>query len=583
MTAYYNEIDPFAAAWLRELIKAGHIAPGDVDERSIEDVTPDDLRSYTQAHFFAGIGVWSHALRRAGWPDDRPVWTGSCPCQPFSAAGQGGGFADERHLWPAFHHLIRERRPPVVLGEQVASKDGLAWLDLVSTDMEATGYSGGAVDLCAAGVGAPHIRQRQWFVWMANTEHSFGRAFDLDRENGRDRQDGGRKEAHGELGARGKVCGLANAGMQQPEQPARTRARPDDPERRRAPSEPSGRSDVGGMADADGRDTRAERQQPGGEQRQQQQADGSTGFWLADAMPAGRAERRAGARDGQTSGLRATGGMANPDDEGSQGWAGVPERSLECAARAGRLVDGQSATGPTDSFWRNVDWLFCRDGKWRPVEPRPQSVAYGVAEDLGRVCDQSVRELEEDVAEWSIRHTLDPGETLHDLWRALSESAKRERTPGRLPSLHSAAFLLTFLRQLQRQGWAFAERVSGEGEETPKTDLRVLRHLGTLACTPCERGLDRQSDGERSDPVRVLSSILARHAQTTWGFAHEAHAAIGFPLAHGARARVGRLRGYGNAINAEAARVFIEAVLETEADAVRLNPSRMTTDRSLFE
>ena len=108
MTAYYNEIDPYAAQWLRNLIDAGHIAPGDVDERSIEDVLPTDLAGYTQCHFFAGIGVWSLALRRAGWSDDRPVWTGSCPCQPFSAAGKGVGFDDERHLWPAFHWLIQQ-------------------------------------------------------------------------------------------------------------------------------------------------------------------------------------------------------------------------------------------------------------------------------------------------------------------------------------------------------------------------------------------------------------------------------------------------------------------------------------------
>jgi DNA (cytosine-5)-methyltransferase 1 len=130
-------------------------------------VQPSDLRGYTQAHFFAGLGGWAYALRLAGWPDDREVWTGSCPCQPFSDAGKRKGTADERHLWPDFHRLIAECSPATVFGEQVASKDGLAWLDTVSTDMENAGYAFGAADLCAAGVGAPHIRQRLWFVGHA--------------------------------------------------------------------------------------------------------------------------------------------------------------------------------------------------------------------------------------------------------------------------------------------------------------------------------------------------------------------------------------------------------------------------------
>jgi hypothetical protein len=135
MTAYYNEIDPFAAAWLRELIKDGLIAPGDVDERSIEDVVPDELTPYTQCHFFAGIGGWSLALRMAGWPDDRPVFTGSAPCQPFSTAGKGDGFADDRHLWPSFLWHIQQCGPRTIFGEQVASADALRWWDVVAADL----------------------------------------------------------------------------------------------------------------------------------------------------------------------------------------------------------------------------------------------------------------------------------------------------------------------------------------------------------------------------------------------------------------------------------------------------------------
>lgn len=166
MTAYYNEIDPYAAKWLRNLIDAGHIAHGLVDERSIADVQPDDLLGFTQCHFFAGIGIWSLALRWAGWPDDQPVWTGSCPCQPFSAAGKGAGFDDERHLWPSFHRLIKECRPAIAFGEQVAGRPGVEWLEVVHADLEAVGYKIGSAGLSSAGAGKPHIRQR--IYWGAS-------------------------------------------------------------------------------------------------------------------------------------------------------------------------------------------------------------------------------------------------------------------------------------------------------------------------------------------------------------------------------------------------------------------------------
>lgn len=66
MAAFYNEIDPYAAEWLRNLMKKGLIADGEVSTKSIVDLQPADLAGFTQCHFFAGIGGWSHALRLAG-------------------------------------------------------------------------------------------------------------------------------------------------------------------------------------------------------------------------------------------------------------------------------------------------------------------------------------------------------------------------------------------------------------------------------------------------------------------------------------------------------------------------------------
>lgn len=169
---YYNEWDKGAAAWLRELIKAGLIPQGYVDERSITEVTPGDLEGFTQCHFFAGIGGWSLALRLAGWPESRPVWTGSAPCQPFSNAGKRKGSNDARHLAPAMLKLIAQCRPSTFFGEQVAGNDGLEWLDDVFSELENSSYACGASILTAAGCGAPHKRERLYFTAldMAHTE-----------------------------------------------------------------------------------------------------------------------------------------------------------------------------------------------------------------------------------------------------------------------------------------------------------------------------------------------------------------------------------------------------------------------------
>lgn len=282
MVAYYNEIDPYAAEWLRNLIAMGEIAPGVVDERSIEDVSPDDLREFTQCHFFAGIGVWSLSLRRAGWPDDRPIWTGSCPCQPFSASGRRTGFADERHLWPHWHWLIGECRPPVLAGEQVASKAAEPWLDLVQADLETMGYAFGVVAFPSAGIGAPHIRDRTYWVGHTNDEGLEGFT-----GNG------------GTAGRQGSGGPVAEAGVS------------------------------GGVADT----------------------NGFTGLQRGEV----NGRRNQGSDERQRSG------------PGSSGYtdAGRPR--------------------PTNGFWGTADWLFCRDGKWRSVEPGTFPLAHGAPARVGRL------------------------------------------------------------------------------------------------------------------------------------------------------------------------------------------------------
>ena len=164
MGVYYNEIDPFATVWLQKLMDAGQIPQGTIDDRSIEDIRPAELAEYTQCHFFAGIGGWAYALQLAGWPEDRHVWTGSCPCQPFSIAGKKSGVADSRHLWPAWEWHIKVNQPPTVFGEQVDSAIRYGWLDLVSNAMEQQNYAFGSAVLPACSVGAFHIRKRLWFV-----------------------------------------------------------------------------------------------------------------------------------------------------------------------------------------------------------------------------------------------------------------------------------------------------------------------------------------------------------------------------------------------------------------------------------
>lgn len=487
--AYYNEKDRKAAAWLRELIKAGHIAPGEVDERSIEDVRPGDLAGYTQCHFFAGIGVWSYALRLAGWSDDRRVWTGSCPCQPFSQAGQGNGFGDERHLWPAWYSLIVQCRPPVILGEQVASKDGLGWLDLVHADLEGAGYACGAVDLCAAGVGAPHIRQRLWFVGVADAASGGRREFRGALEQGHVRHADGGGVADGLADPNDAGCGVGGpARLHDHGQPGHDDARC---------------GTAGGLGDT--------------------QRTGREGGLDEDLPGAGR--RGEGRVVEQPSGV-----------------------AMRFAADDGRA-----------SHWSVTEWIWCRDEKYRPVEPSFKPMVDGSTRSLGPVRDEVAFALEVEVTAHACAANTDPREALRDVWKALQESAFRVWSFGRPECVSEAPVLLAFLLQLEAQGWALAQGVSRPGPQAREAGVRVLRGDEVQARSPRGRGLDEQRPEEPADLVRVLSSVLARHASACWGEAFAAHAVSTFPLAHGSTNRMLRLRGYGNAINASAAQAFIES------------------------
>lgn len=348
--AYYNEIDRDAAHVLRCLVADGLIAPGDVDDRSIKDVEPDDLIGYTQAHFFAGAGLWSVAARLAGWPDDRPLWTGSCPCQPFSAAGKGLGTDDPRHLWPDFFRLIRARRPPVIMGEQVAGAPGYGWFDGVRADLAREGFASRPADIPACSVDAPHIRQRIYWIAVDDVE--------------RDGRGAGRGDNAGHdgrlIGATDRLATLAMANAHGPRSSALGR-------------------DVGEVG-------RLQASQCGAEDHASLPWRGNDPavHYMEHAARLGRREGRpepelrsgraapagadaSGVPLGDAFGSRLEGQRGHGDGRG--GWPGQ--------AGSASSPDGRNGTA-----WSGSDWLVCHDGKARRTEPGIRLLVDGMA---GRV------------------------------------------------------------------------------------------------------------------------------------------------------------------------------------------------------
>lgn len=351
MMPLYNEIDPFAVEWLRRLMAAGELPQGFVDPRSIRELQDAPATS----HFFAGIGGWPLALKQAGWPDSAPVWTGSCPCQPFSAAGKGKGFDDERHLWPEFFRLIAKCRPPIVFGEQVAGAAGYRWLDLVQADLAGEGYTCGAADLAAASVGSPQIRQRLY--WVACADEFLGRQGGSLRSGGNHRGDAQpRPGPGGGIGLGGMAAAQCEGLQGSKERDAARQAFPG-----------------AGASGLEGR------------------VVGTYGSIGHQGSQIGSWRNHRGSPKSRP-GLGGAGepvGLGHPGSLGTRGHTGTvlgPEgKSSDERFGIRRLPHGAIPPGATGSgFWREVDWLYCRDEKIRPVELGTLPLVDEFSGDLGR-------------------------------------------------------------------------------------------------------------------------------------------------------------------------------------------------------
>jgi DNA (cytosine-5)-methyltransferase 1 len=373
---FYNDNDPRNVAWLSELARRGLIARGTIDGRSILDIHAYELASYRQVHLFAGIGGWSYALRLAGVPDDEPWWTVSCPCQPLSCAGQRRGDADERHLWPAVFERVAECRPAAILGEQVASPDGREWFAGVRADLEGAGYACGAADLCAAGVGAPHGRQRLYWVAYSHDRR-------CDPRGGGEPERAQSKGGNGQLEQRGGAGGMGDAARGGRGE-LRDAARPgcgghfncaDEP-LRVAAAQRAGLEGLAGNG-ADGDEPGRHRAQPHGSTSPTGGA-GAGGLEHADRAGS-QPGRPAAAGDGYVGAVEPAGGDGGLGDPEGERRAGRPD-----GEDGGR---GQCPPGLAGA-WSDYDictFTGADAGKARRIEAGTFPLAHGVPARLGRL------------------------------------------------------------------------------------------------------------------------------------------------------------------------------------------------------
>jgi DNA (cytosine-5)-methyltransferase 1 len=366
--AYYNEFDDYLCAWLSNLMDADLIAPGFIDSRSIKEVQPEDVRGYTQAHFFAGIGGWSLAARLAGWDDSRSLWTGSPPCQPFSTAGARQGTDDPRHLWPDLYRLIDAERPAVWLGEQVSGADGYGWLDGVGLDLEASRYAFRAVDIAACAVDSPQQRNRLVLAAVA-MEIAAGQRGEVARDRDGFGPEGGGWSIDGRSRSDAPHASLALE-----------RA---DPERRREGEPESGsrtgrRRDAAAGADGQSALDHGER---AGREGHGRHVGREAGWVEGSVRSASEADDRD--REGPMGSASALGrGAGRPHDGGHDGAEpaagdeidrdpladrnGIREHESQGGEREGWRWIGHRH-GRNGSWWAGADWITCHDDKARRV------------------------------------------------------------------------------------------------------------------------------------------------------------------------------------------------------------------------
>ena len=401
---FYNEWDPYAASWLRQLVEDGHIPPGEVDERDINTIDPDELIRYTQCHFFAGIGGWVYALRLANW-GDRRVWPGSCPCQPFSVAGNKKGASDkERNLWPVWFNLIKVVRPDTVFGEQVASavNEKYQWLDAVSHDLEDEGYRIGSGILPACSVKAPHIRQRLWFVADTESmrevsgglpERTDGSSV-IDGRNMADTEHNGRNRSQADTSLEGS--NESGIGIPVGDDIAFARGSMADPQnhrsQRREAVEREGSENLEDESESDIRGESGRRSKVNGIGMADPQNHGRDGRTIPVERERPKDLENESESDirgepsghGEVSGIVADNDMADPSDKGLEG--GLSRGQNEEWEAIDRHVGRSGTTGEGEpGQWDGIVWVYCKDKKIRPIKPGIQPLAYGVSARVGKL------------------------------------------------------------------------------------------------------------------------------------------------------------------------------------------------------